>query len=335
VQVPVNNAKLPGASTDTVLGDTRVDLKYGVTEEKDSGVSFSLMPEITFPTGSQQYFLTDNGVTAGLLLVAEKTFDAVRIVANLGYRYSQNADYLNINYHNRIPFGLGTEIKLARKWSLSPEFSGFLATPLANHQNPGEFYLGANFHPQSDLAVMAGASAGTADRQASLNYRFIFGVRMYLTKPAHAAELPPPAPPPPPPPPVAPVVKPKPRVVFTNTKIETLDMVNFENDKDVLTSSGKTVLDDVARVVEEHKAAIAHLSIEGHTSHTGTQKHNDELSLRRAKRVKEYLSAKGVDPAIMSVKGYGWQRPKYLLGKATKEELELNRRVEFIITPKK
>ena len=101
----------------------------------------------------------------------------------------------------------------------------------------------------------------------------------------------------------------------------------------MLTASGKTVLDDVSKVVLENRAAISHLSIEGHTSLSGSQQHNDDLSLRRAKRVKEYLAAKGVDTNLMGVKGYGKQRPKYLPGKSTKEELELNRRVEFIITP--
>ena len=54
------------------------------------------------------------------------------------------------------------------------------------------------------------------------------------------------------------------------------------------------------------------------------------LSLRRANAVKDYLISQGIDPARMTVKGYGETAPAY--SNDTPEGMAQNRRVEFLIT---
>ena len=62
----------------------------------------------------------------------------------------------------------------------------------------------------------------------------------------------------------------------------------------------------------------------------GTADYNQQLSLRRAKAVKDYLVQAGIDPAIVNVKGYGKTSP--LVEGNTSEERSKNRRVEIALT---
>lgn len=70
------------------------------------------------------------------------------------------------------------------------------------------------------------------------------------------------------------------------------------------------------------------VEIAGHTDAVGTKDYNQQLSLRRAQAVKDYLTKKGVDSRRIKPVGYGKSRP---LASNDDEEggRELNRRVEF------
>ena len=72
------------------------------------------------------------------------------------------------------------------------------------------------------------------------------------------------------------------------------------------------------------------LSVFGYTDDVGTAEYNQQLSLRRATALKEYLVQAGIDPAIINVKGYGKTSP--LVESATNEGRAKNRRVEIALT---
>jgi len=65
----------------------------------------------------------------------------------------------------------------------------------------------------------------------------------------------------------------------------------------------------------------------GHASSKGTPKLNMELSLKRAKVVKEFLTSLGVDKNRLSIKGKGEEDP--IASYATPEGVQQNRRVEI------
>jgi outer membrane protein OmpA-like peptidoglycan-associated protein len=69
--------------------------------------------------------------------------------------------------------------------------------------------------------------------------------------------------------------------------------------------------------------------IEGHTDAQGTEKLNEELSLRRADAVRSVLVQHGVQEAQISALGLGEVRP--VADNATKEGRAKNRRVELHI----
>lgn len=67
--------------------------------------------------------------------------------------------------------------------------------------------------------------------------------------------------------------------------------------------------------------------IRGWTDHTGGERYNRELSLRRARAVRDHFAAAGVDPARLSVEGAG---KSFKYDNATRDGRRRNRRVELI-----
>jgi len=71
------------------------------------------------------------------------------------------------------------------------------------------------------------------------------------------------------------------------------------------------------------------IRVQGHTDSTGSVSHNEELSMRRARSVREVLVSRGVKPEQMLVEGIGEARP--IADNATAAGRSKNRRVELHI----
>lgn len=113
---------------------------------------------------------------------------------------------------------------------------------------------------------------------------------------------------------------------------------------DILFDSGKAkikpeampTLDKVARVLSENLVDFK-IGIEGHTDNQPIKysgwPSNWELSTARALSVLHYLSdEKGISGSRVSAIGYGEHHP--VASNDTKEEMQLNRRVEIVVLPK-
>jgi outer membrane protein OmpA-like peptidoglycan-associated protein len=77
-----------------------------------------------------------------------------------------------------------------------------------------------------------------------------------------------------------------------------------------------------------------HIRIESHTDSRGTHAYNQQLSIRRAEAVRQYLIGKGIDEDRMTIKGYG----ESLLRNdckdgvtCTEEQHKYNRRTEIVV----
>jgi len=100
--------------------------------------------------------------------------------------------------------------------------------------------------------------------------------------------------------------------------------VKFDNDKDIIKPQYFKNLDNVAKRIKEHPELV--IEVQGHTSKTGSLKHNIDLSERRAKAVKKYL-VDGSKSANLTTKGYGWTQP--IDTNATEAGRANNRRVQL------
>lgn len=103
--------------------------------------------------------------------------------------------------------------------------------------------------------------------------------------------------------------------------------ITFVTDSARLTKDGRRVVREAAEVLSEHPEV--EVRVEGHTDSVADDEHNQRLSERRAEQVVDELVELGVERDRLTSKGFGESRP--LVVPRTFEDLEKNRRVEFIV----
>jgi outer membrane protein OmpA-like peptidoglycan-associated protein len=70
------------------------------------------------------------------------------------------------------------------------------------------------------------------------------------------------------------------------------------------------------------------IQINGHTDDIGEEKDNQVLSEQRAKAVRDYLAAQGVDTSRLTYRGFGESMP--IAPNDSAENRQRNRRTEFV-----
>jgi OOP family OmpA-OmpF porin len=124
------------------------------------------------------------------------------------------------------------------------------------------------------------------------------------------------APPPPPPPPQPSYEK----VTISATAL-------FDFDSDVLKDEGKAAIQDLSDSIKSKGGSVVDVDVVGHTDSTGPEEYNEQLSLRRATSVKNYMVEQGVDAGIIDVSGKGETMP--IADNSTRAGRAQNRRVEI------
>lgn len=102
----------------------------------------------------------------------------------------------------------------------------------------------------------------------------------------------------------------------------------FEFDSSELSQHNRELLSRIAGILLVSKGYG--LSVFGYTDDVGTAEYNQQLSLRRARAVQDYLIHSGIDSAIINIKGYGKTSP--LVAGTSAESRAKNRRVEIALT---
>jgi outer membrane protein OmpA-like peptidoglycan-associated protein len=104
-----------------------------------------------------------------------------------------------------------------------------------------------------------------------------------------------------------------------------LEGVSFRYDSHELSTRSLAILDRTATILRQHPSL--RLEVAGHTDAQGNPAYNQWLSQQRAGSVRDYLIKQGVNPDMLTARGYGEQQP--LTGNSTREGLARNRRVEL------
>ena len=85
------------------------------------------------------------------------------------------------------------------------------------------------------------------------------------------------------------------------------DRVFFESDSSELTTQSRATLEKQAQWLQQYGNYT--FTIEGHADERGTREYNIALGARRAQAVRDYLSARGIQPSRMRTVSYGKERP--------------------------
>ncbi len=103
--------------------------------------------------------------------------------------------------------------------------------------------------------------------------------------------------------------------------------ITFDFDSAVFKTGFNHTLDSVAKVLKEYNKT--NVIVAGYTDNVGKADYNNQLSLRRAQAVADYLILRNVSPARISVYGYGSQYP--VASNATEAGRAQNRRVTITL----
>lgn len=126
---------------------------------------------------------------------------------------------------------------------------------------------------------------------------------------------------------VQPVIKDVSLIPIEKNASVILNNLFFDVDKYELKQSSITELKVVVKFLQLNPSIK--IEISGHTDNSGGELYNQQLSLKRAASVAEFLKNQGIDPGRLSQKGYGAQRP--LKPNDSDENRQFNRRIEFKI----
>ncbi len=119
------------------------------------------------------------------------------------------------------------------------------------------------------------------------------------------------------------------KVVIVGGKLEILEKVYFETNKDVIKPESYAILYEVAETLRNNPQ-IQVVEVQGHTDSRGAADYNLDLSVRRAAAVRRFLiNEGGIDGNRLESQGYGETQPVDEAENAA--AWAKNRRVEFII----
>ena len=102
--------------------------------------------------------------------------------------------------------------------------------------------------------------------------------------------------------------------------------INFDTDMSALRSDSQATIAEIKSLLDTN--AGLKVSIEGHTDNSGNADRNRKLSSERARSVLGALVGLGIDPARLSAKGFGPDKP--LADNADEAGRAKNRRVELV-----
>ena len=118
------------------------------------------------------------------------------------------------------------------------------------------------------------------------------------------------------------------KVIVRKGKLEILDKIYFETDKDEIKPVSFPLLDAIAATIKGNPQ-IQLIEIQGHADERGDDAHNLDLTERRAAAVKRALYERNVEPGRLKSHGYGETKP--VCTEHNEDCWSRNRRSEFII----
>lgn len=156
----LNAPDFPGAAgvSRSGLGDIRLVPRLTLLAPEDFPVGVALVGEVRLPTGAADSFLGESGVVVAPRVAVERAFGPVRVLGNVGWRFREHAQYLNLLVDDELTLGAGAVFDLpnmGRLTDVQAIAEMHLATPASAPFNfrdadslktPWEALVGARAH---------------------------------------------------------------------------------------------------------------------------------------------------------------------------------------------
>lgn len=300
------------------MGDLEFMMKFRLINTENGPLGISVRPFVTLPTGDLVRYTGNGNATGGLSIITDLVWKRFSLGLNTGYVMRDDTTLHDVRIDDQFVYGVAANFKATPNFHLIAEgfgrtnirsfFGNAASTPL--EAGAGMRYLFGD----SGFAVSAGGTAGIIDGVGSPRFRGFAGLQWVSPVSQACPECPPPAPPP------------DPRI--HGDKIVIWGKIFYDTDKTTIKPISFPVLDDVVDVMQKNPD-LAVVEVQGHCDIRGGDAYNMKLSQGRAESARAYLVSKGVDPARLTAKGYGFHNP--IAPNTTREGMSQNRRTEFVI----
>ena len=124
----------------------------------------------------------------------------------------------------------------------------------------------------------------------------------------------------------------KEKVIVESTRSIIINPVYFDLASSYLNRRAKIELQKIANLMKEYPKMV--IELKAHSDAQGSDKINNWFADRRAKRTRDYIIQRGIDPSRITAKGYGATQLVNQCSRdaqCTEEEHQKNRRTEFVI----
>ena len=330
-------------SNQNVLND--LDLKAKLRLYQSDRLALGLMPTLTIPLDKKEFdivssnnnrfgkqtLLSDNSFGYGLRFLGEMTFKRVQVVANLGYRYSEDAKFtdrkgfVHIDMEHQLYSGIGAYIPATQKWGINIELTKLWSLPFNSNINPNELLVGTSFGIRPGLHGFLSAGfgnlIGSSDSDGN-DIRFSGGIKFYFDE-FSRKELKRPIR-------IDAASKPEAGCNYQLFDHGNISTIRFANDRYSLVYGDQNALESFAKSLKENFNVIERIEIFGHTSASASNSYNMKLSKKRALGVEKVFKDKGIPSSLISST---WQGESQLLDQSSGNTAdEKNRRVEVKVS---
>jgi outer membrane protein OmpA-like peptidoglycan-associated protein len=170
-------------------GDSRLQLKYRLTESED--MAMAIAPELYLPTGVHYVGdiygagLSNSSFGLGAKFITEFKYPDTRLNFNAGYSYFENAEikgtpanpYPQIDGRSRLFLGLGVLSRLSEQWAWDNELTGNFTVQSNNFTPPGEISSGFRYQNNPETSWHFGLGSGAFRGFGGNEARFYVGFK--------------------------------------------------------------------------------------------------------------------------------------------------------------
>jgi outer membrane protein OmpA-like peptidoglycan-associated protein len=182
-QIPVDFAgDLSGRDlSGFAFSDIKIGLKVQALEEKKHWLSMGFRLYFGLPSGDEQRFQGEEGLSFGIDLMLSKRHKPIQIALNLGYRYLPRTVFSGLVISHELTYNLGIAVDaIPDRLVLVAELTG--ATALTENVSleaaPLELMAGFRIYPinKLDLAIHLGVGVGLFPGYGSPQFRILAGL---------------------------------------------------------------------------------------------------------------------------------------------------------------
>ncbi|MBU0506640.1 OmpA family protein [bacterium] len=263
--------------TESGLHDFGLIAKIKLLKQDQYGFGLAFIPRVFIPTGEAASYFGDDGGSYGGWFAIDRKWEKLKLMFNMGAMFRlYNNQFNNISVRHEFDFGLGACYELAERFvyakaefSGATQFNDFFSNSLTT---PLQFYTGIDVKLRQGIVLKMGGSAGITDAYGTPDWRAVFGAT-YIPQ-AHD-------------------------FMFGRKKFRkhmSHDVaVHFPFNDAILQIDSYRKLERFIRLSKEYLKKST-ITLAGHADGLGDKTANEDLALKRANAVKQYLISQGIDP---------------------------------------